>query len=362
MLFLISLLSFFLPTQLGLHLNNLSTTVYGFKIDYLTPTIYFTDVIIILIIIFGVRHIKFNFKFVALIIFAILNLLSSIYFIPSIYKWIKVFEMILLTLIILKNKKFDIFNNFVFPLSLSMIFVNILGVLQFFNKGSINGIFYWIGERAYRFSDPNVSPFPYSTFSHSNSYAGFLLVFVIFLIQYRNKFNIKYFLLSFCLSIINLILTNSQNVYLTIVLLIFIRYGKTAAFSLFALDMGARFITHRIELIKASFLMIKQNFWSGVGLNNFIINLPTVTNKFLNVWELQPVHNIYLLVFSETGIIGLLAFGYLLLSVLSIYSFPLIAVLISGLSDHYWLTLQQNILLLVFVVVTSKLNKSKHTV
>ena len=98
--------------------------------------------------------------------------------------------------------------------------------------------------------------------------------------------------------------------------------------------------------------MIKENFFFGVGLNNFIPNIPKVTNSFLNAWELQPVHNIFLLVFSETGIVGLIAFIYLFFSV-SINS-QLIAIILTGLSDHYWLTLQQNLLLFTYVLSLSK--------
>lgn len=139
---------------------------------------------------------------------------------------------------------------------------------------------------------------------------------------------------------------------------------KLSALSFVLIDFSQRFVTHRIELIKASLQLIKENFWFGVGLNNFIPNLVKVSNTFVNAWELQPVHNIFLLVFSETGIVGLIIFCFLIFSGFSLLTlnYSLLTILITGLSNHYWLTLQQNMLLFVFVLITSRIGKTKHTV
>jgi len=263
--------------------------------------------------------------------------------------------MILLGTIIFNTKKFDVFKHFVKPLSYSTVIVCVLGILQHINRGSIGGFFYALGERTYLYDYPNIAPYPYSTFSHPNSFAGFLLVFGIFAIQLRSKFNPKYFWSLIILTVINLVLTNSLNVYFTIVFLIILKFKNNISNLLF-IDLSQRFVTHRIELIKASLQMIKENFWFGVGLNNFIPNLVKVSNTYLNSWELQPVHNIFLLVFSETGIFGLVA----LISIFVNINFSLLAILLTGLSDHYWITLQQNILLFVFTLVIARKNQKNH--
>ena len=273
----------------------------------------------------------------------------------SVYKCLKVTEMILLGTIIFNTKKFDVFKHFVKPLSYSTVIVCVLGILQHINRGSIGGFFYALGERTYLYDYPNIAPYPYSTFSHPNSFAGFLLVFGIFAIQLRSKFNPKYFWSLIILTVINLVLTNSLNVYFTIVFLIILKFKNNISNLLF-IDLSQRFVTHRIELIKASLQMIKENFWFGVGLNNFIPNLVKVSNTYLNSWELQPVHNIFLLVFSETGIFGLVA----LISIFVNINFSLLAILLTGLSDHYWITLQQNILLFVFTLVIARKNQKNH--
>jgi hypothetical protein len=302
--------------------------------------------------------------------FVAININYSLLIIPAIYKWIKVTEMLLLGIVIIYSKKFDVFKNFVKPLSYSIVIACLLGIWQFLIKGSVGGLFYWLGERDFLFSNPNIAPYPYSFFSHPNSFAGFLLVYGIFLLQYgrelryRNKFKPRYFWTLLALIVINLVLTNSLNVYIAICLLSILKLKKLSALSFVLIDFSQRFVTHRIELIKASLQLIKENFWFGVGLNNFIPNLVKVSNTFVNAWELQPVHNIFLLVFSETGVVGLIMFCFLVFSGISFLTlnYSLLTILITGLSDHYWLTLQQNILLFVYVLVTSRIGKTKHTV
>jgi hypothetical protein len=94
--------------------------------------------------------------------------------------------------------------------------------------------------------------------------------------------------------------------------------------------------------------------WFGAGAGNFIVWLK---DKQPNLPEYlyQPVHNIYLLIYSELGIIGLICF--LLLIFYSIYDFYVsnrftdlyhysfflvfLSILAMGLFDHFLWTLQQ---------------------
>ena len=46
--FLVGLIIFFSATQLGFHFWPLTSLVYGIRIDYLSPTIYFLDILVIL--------------------------------------------------------------------------------------------------------------------------------------------------------------------------------------------------------------------------------------------------------------------------------------------------------------------------
>ncbi|MBI4040165.1 O-antigen ligase family protein, partial [Candidatus Daviesbacteria bacterium] len=134
----------------------------------------------------------------------------------------------------------------------------------------------------------------------------------------------------------------------------YVRFGS-------ALNFDSLSITRREDLATASLELFKTNPLTGIGLNNFIprlVNLPTIVgpNRFL-----QPVHNIFLLTLSETGIIG--SIGLLLLIV-----FPLIklwskrsepfsklllglwaTIIFLGMFDHYFLTSPQGLRLLFLI-------------
>lgn len=101
--------------------------------------------------------------------------------------------------------------------------------------------------------------------------------------------------------------------------------------------------------------MIAKNPVLGVGIGNFVPRMDDFLAKPLQPWLYQPVHNIFLLVGAETGIFGLIAFGYFLFYFFrktwqrlkkngftpdSLF-FSLFSVFILfGLFDHFFLTLQ----------------------
>jgi hypothetical protein len=76
---------------------------------------------------------------------------------------------------------------------------------------------------------------------------------------------------------------------------------------------------------------------------------------------LQPVHNIFVLITAETGVVGLLLFLWLWFATFrritnyelritgTLFSL-LVIILITGSLDHYWLTLQQGQLLFATVI------------
>jgi O-antigen ligase len=109
--------------------------------------------------------------------------------------------------------------------------------------------------------------------------------------------------------------------------------------------------TRRSQLANISLEIFKQHPLTGIGLNNFTAVMEhygfiTATTRFL-----QPVHNIYLLILSETGLIGFIGFLCLILSPLitrqrSLFLIPYLSLLFLGLFDHYPLTLQPSTLLL----------------
>ena len=122
------------------------------------------------------------------------------------------------------------------------------------------------------------------------------------------------------------------------------------------LKTGEQAVDLRLFLNEAGLDILKQNPILGAGQGNFVF---TLSQKFpdLPAWQFQPVHNIYLLIAAETGLLGLLAFlAFLFLTLKSAWQkrndlfvfsllFLLYCLLLIGLTDHFLWDLQQGQLL-----------------
>jgi hypothetical protein len=62
-------------------------------------------------------------------------------------------------------------------------------------------------------------------------------------------------------------------------------------------------ISKRINYIADAWQMIMNNWFWGVGLGQYVANLPSAGRE---LWQYEPVHNIVLLLWSEIGLIGML--------------------------------------------------------
>ena len=105
----------------------------------------------------------------------------------------------------------------------------------------------------------------------------------------------------------------------------------------------------RMSLNMSALKMIADSPIFGVGEGNF--------NKRLSEYQkgsfywLQPVHNILLLALSEIGIVGVMVFWNFLKRRLKKINWWMGAIIIvTGLVDHYWLTLPQNTWLLAIIL------------
>ena len=100
-----------------------------------------------------------------------------------------------------------------------------------------------------------------------------------------------------------------------------------------------REIAQRVELNSVAGKLMAGRPVFGVGLGAFITKLPEFADK-AESWWLQPVHNIYLLITSELGIFGLLAFVYLIYKNTNKHNLlPVVAILLTGMWDHYWISI-----------------------
>lgn len=98
-------------------------------------------------------------------------------------------------------------------------------------------------------------------------------------------------------------------------------------------------ITQRVDYIKAGFRALKERPFTGVGIGNQVSG------------SAQPIHNLYLLIASETGLIGLALFCFFIISIIrnskfEIAKIVLFAILFLGLFDHYFWTIPAGQLML----------------
>lgn len=75
----------------------------------------------------------------------------------------------------------------------------------------------------------------------------------------------------------------------------------------------------RVVLYQQSFDIIKNHWLSGTGIGNYTLALQT---KYpgLSKYDIQPVHNLYLMVLAELGVIGLIIFVAIIVSAYSFKS------------------------------------------
>ena len=201
------LLILFLPTQFGKHFWPNFSFVYGLRLDYLSPTLYLTDIFICLIFVFYfpkfliiLKEInkKYLIGFVIFLLSISIGVLGSKNYFAGLYGIIKFLEFSFLVFFVASNfKNLDkkiLFASFL----IGIIFESLLSFLQYLNQGSIGGFFYFFGERAFNSQTPGIANAsingqlflrPYATFSHPNVLAGFLVIAMLylFLLLKRNE-------------------------------------------------------------------------------------------------------------------------------------------------------------------------------
>jgi len=121
-------------------------------------------------------------------------------------------------------------------------------------------------------------------------------------------------------------------------------------------DMSGSF-RERLELANVSGRIFADNLLIGSGLNTFIPRASYLSPVVRGVWLLQPVHNTLLLVLAETGIAGLVVLFLFFMKLIkqlikrsnSWALMMIVFILLTGLFDHYWITIQQNLFIASFM-------------
>lgn len=410
---------FLLPTQLGRHFWPPFAMVGGLRIDYLSPTVYLTDVFLFLL--FCIAAIQFIskknkqqiftktfsfFSYHPFLTVGVLSLLVGMMLshrpILSVFSVIRIGEIAFFAWCTMRflQKSVKAKNIIVGVFSVTLIFESLLGVAQFFAQRSFGGAFYWLGERSFSIQTPGIANAslngmlvlrPYGTFSHPNVLAGFLLLGIVvvgghFFIKKTYGSSRFFLLLALCLSSLCLLLTLSRITIILFFLLLFVfawfwlvkkhhlKNKKSLHISIIAIATMVLFLMplllqrfspddffgesyeQRKMLVLLALKMIQDHPLFGVGSNQFIVVLPAYLSS-VSFPLFQPVHNVFFLLSSETGLLGLMGFLELFLIVLlriksqqsRIPLVLLFCLLLLGMSDHYFFTQQQGRLLMGFV-------------
>lgn len=345
----------------------------------------------------------------------------------SFIKFIKLMEVIVFAWLVKSHLNKNNYEQFIFVFSFSLVFQSFLSIAQFFNHASLNGIFWFFGERNFSSVTPGIANAsingnlilrPYGTFSHPNVLAGYLLIGLILICDYmfsrkheflnlriyKFRFSEKKFLFRFaCLffliitvifSTFALFLTMSRVAILIWMLFLILNFKLLFAFSKFRIRVFLFLIVFlivvflfpryfsvltedkesfvkRIEQVKIAVSMFKDNPFFGVGLNRHLVELPKYL-KSASFRDYQPVHNTFLLILAEGGIIRFLLI-FLFFLKFSIFNFQFsrkflilkfkklrsdlhgrmflfVSILILSFFDHYFWTTQQGNLMVGLIL------------
>jgi O-antigen ligase len=290
----------------------------------------------------------------------------------------------------------------IYVLLFAALWVSILAIVQFFLQRSVGGLLYFFGERSFSAQTPGIANAslsgslvlrPYATFPHPNVLGGFLAAVITVTIYWglhpilqkkdMNK-NALFILGGIFLSLMALLLSMSRSAILAffLVMMFYVLRMKTmrkniltggiillliSALVLILFDLSPRFlelkitdesVVSRITQIAQAMRTIDSYPLFGVGLQNYLIQLGKMESKYQ---ILQPVHNVFFLVWSEMGIVGVLCMVIFFVWLFKrIKDDPFLVregkfalfflIIFLGMFDHYLYTLHQGRMLLSLLI------------
>jgi O-antigen ligase len=129
---------------------------------------------------------------------------------------------------------------------------------------------------------------------------------------------------------------------------IIVAFASTLFQSLFAVRfdpsyrLEQRSITERLNQYAVAGNLIKQYPFLGIGPEVYTLKL-FENNPLLNVWDLQPVHNVWLLILAEWGIVGFVIWlavfimiGKKMWAENMLYCGLFVTLIVASFFDHFW--------------------------
>ncbi|QQS44435.1 O-antigen ligase family protein [Candidatus Roizmanbacteria bacterium] len=387
---------FFLPVQLGTFFFLPISYIDGLRIDYLAPALYMTDLLVCMLIAVHwktirdeiIKYTQIKWLVFASLLIVLIQIDTAIQPVIALYRTAKVIEGLFLFFIFRKSEiPAPLLLKILFSAALTQLSIALYHVLT---GHSVQGGAYFLGERSFSLSTPGIAKVAisgvevlrgYGTFSHPNSLAGFYLLLYAFVLYAPKSAGIwKYLFLGICMMLIVLsfskvailgvlllsayyAIRNLQNC--TVCTLSRVTVPLVLAIIIFGTQGDTESLQKRVWLTDSAVKIITSYPWTGAGLGNYLYAQSVFPIPYTYVF-LQPVHNVFLLLIAEAGIPVFFFISYVFLRYIKVYfSNPqvhavLFVLLLTGMFDHYWLTLQQNFLLLP--VVFGLLRKHEHVV
>lgn len=396
----------FLPTQLGKHFWPAFAFVDGIRVDYLSPTIYVTDILVVLYILLSLPNIRIPKIFLPILLFVSIGIFLSVNPFAGWYALIKFVEFALLGITIAHTFKKHVQRVVAgISLGLGILMESGIAFLQFLHQGSIGGLLYFLGERTFSSDTPGIANAsingqlilrPYATLPHPNVLAGYMLISLLLMVGLLGKTPSKkmfVFLVITCVAgILGIFLSLSRSaIVLTVVLGIIFFFWKVfrakkrsqILFVFFTILVGISFLSifssllfgrftfsltdesvvEREQLTMAAVQMIEKSPVFGVGFGNFFTSVAErgIYSSFFLL--LQPVHNIFLFLAATAGLPFLFfALRFLWKTLTALFKtssenfymtalfVSLLSILLLGQLDHYFVTIQQGQLLTTLVL------------
>ena len=377
----------------------------GPKDEFLSAFFYFTDALLLSIfVLWVIRGLKikldrYDFWLFGFVLISFLALFKISYTGFAYYQALKILEFIFLYFYIKSSTKQIDLSNTLYVFIFSGLFQSLLGIYQFLSQGNL-GLKY-IGETILSQDMAGIAKIDtengkmirsYGTFTHPNVLAAYLFFSIAFfyylLIEKAKKFSwLDVFIFSSL--VLGFFLTFSRSSFLVFFLfslVIFLKYKKKSIIRKYVIFSAVLFlifsavffselspradifsetenINLRLTYNSVAERFIEDNWLIGVGPGNFVNSF-----KDLDIFSeemsfaYQPVHNVYLLIASEIGVIGF--FAFLVFFAFLFKEFRkniknedsdivllglLFSVALLFLFDHYFWDLQQGRLILWFL-------------
>lgn len=358
-----------MPTQLGKHWWPEWSLVRGVRSDYLSPTLYLSDIILLaLLVLLGAakRH-SFMDVITPRVVFLIVLMLF--FAITRERPWLALYAltrylqipMVAGVTAALASKK-SITSLLATALSAGLVFSTLLAVTQI-AIGRSTDLFWILGERSLTSTTPGIATLrildhevlrPYATFPHPNALAGWSLVALMLLAM--APWPIKKIRLIQAVGVLGVLLTMSRSAIGSALLIPLVSKTPLLLDSATALiQFPSSSFSERVTLLQATRRMAADHPILGVGPGHFLVRLPDYLPT--GTWLLQPVHNVFVFVIAEFGIVGtgvIAAIAWKVIRRMQPLTLPirraLLAIFFTALADHYWLTVQQNRILAGIIV------------